>query len=226
MNDYFAAIFSDHMNKLEAFLMICWILWLERNRVAHGHPPQNCGLIWQGATRLLHEFQDASMRGNVQCGSNVNPLAFIWQPPPNGLVKLNCDAAWLPSSKQAGLGFVARNTECEVIFSGAKHIEYSESVLIAEAGAVWWAVKTAHEKHLTKIEVETDSFVLYRSLLTGIPLLQISSLWQDIMDLSSTFEGCHWVFVKRGGNAAAHSIARYALGDIVSSVVDGLVHLE
>ncbi|PWA52241.1 reverse transcriptase [Artemisia annua] len=42
----------------------------------------------------------------------------VRQSPPNGFVKLNCDAAWLPSSKQAGLGFVARNFEGEVIFRG------------------------------------------------------------------------------------------------------------
>ena len=151
------------------------------------------GQIWQSATRLLQEFKDANMRGNVQFGLNVNPLAFDWQPPPNGFVKLNCDVAWLHRSKQAGFGFVARNSVGEIILSWAKHIEYSESVLIAEAGAVWWAVKTAHEKHLSKIEVETYYFVLYRSLLSGIPLLRISSMWHDIMDLSSTFECCYWV---------------------------------
>ena len=42
--------------------MICW---LEHNHIAHGQSPQNCGLIWQGATRLLQEFQDAAMCGNV-----------------------------------------------------------------------------------------------------------------------------------------------------------------
>ncbi|GJR13877.1 reverse transcriptase [Tanacetum coccineum] len=100
------------------------------------------------------------------------------------------------------------------------------SALIAEAGAVWWVVKTAQEKHLTKVEVETDSFVLYQSLSIGKPLLQISSMWHDIMDLASTFECCHWTFVKRSGNAVAHSIARWALGDNVYSIVDGLVHLD
>ncbi|PWA52088.1 hypothetical protein CTI12_AA458320 [Artemisia annua] len=226
VNDYFAAAVSDHENKWEAFLMICWSLWLERNRIAHGQPSQNSGQIWQSATRLLQEFKDAHISGNAQYGLNVNPLASDWQPPPNGFVKLKCDAAWLPSSKQAGLGFVARNSEGEVILSGAKHIEYSESVLIAEASAVWWAIKIAHERHLTKIEVETDSFVLYRSLLTGRPLLQISSMWRDIIDLTSTFECYHWAFVKRDGNAVAHSISRYALGDIVTTVVDGHVHHE
>ncbi|GJU81545.1 reverse transcriptase domain-containing protein [Tanacetum coccineum] len=166
-------------------------------------------LFWEGtphgATRLLQEFQDAAMRGNAQKGTNVNLLASIWQPPSYGFVKVNCDAAWLPSSKQAGIGFVARNSEGEVIL---------------------WAVKTAHEKHLTKIEVETDSFVLYQSLSIGKPLLQISSMWHDIRELASTFECCHWTFVKRSGNVVAHSIARWALGDNVYSVVDGLVHLE
>ncbi|GJV60597.1 reverse transcriptase [Tanacetum coccineum] len=145
------------------------------------------------------------MRGNTQNGTNVNLLASIWQPPPYGFIKVNCDAAWLPSSKQAGLGFVERNSEGEVILSGAKHVEYSQSALIAEAGAVWWAVKTAQEKHLTRIEVETDSFVLYQSLSIGIPNL--------------------YRFTTKC-NAVDHSIARWSLGDHVYSVVDGLVHLE
>nr|GEW06315.1 heat shock transcription factor B4 [Tanacetum cinerariifolium] len=70
------------------------------NRIAHGQSPENCRLIWQGATRLLQEFQDAAMHGNAQTGINVNLLASIWQPPPYRFVKVICDAAWLPSSKQ------------------------------------------------------------------------------------------------------------------------------
>ncbi|GJT78577.1 reverse transcriptase [Tanacetum coccineum] len=226
VNDYFEVVVSDHHNKWEAFLMICWGLWLERNRIAHEQSPQNCRLIWQSATRLLQEFQDAAMRGNAENGTNVNVLVSIWQPPPYGFVKVNCDAAWLTSSKQAGIGFVARNSEGEVILSGAKHVEYSQSAIMAEAEAVCWAVKTGQEKQLTRIEVETDSFVLYQSLSIGKPLLQISSIWQDIRELASTFKCCHWTFVKRSGNVVDHSIARWALGDNAYSVVDGLVHLE
>ncbi|PWA97583.1 hypothetical protein CTI12_AA027380 [Artemisia annua] len=226
VNDYFAIVVSDHHNKWEVFLMICWSIWLERNRITHGQSPQDSGLIWQGAIRLLQQFQDATMRCNVQSGTIVDPLASIWQPPPYGFVKIDCDATWLPSSKQVCLGFVARNSEGEIIFSEAKHVEYSDTVLIAEAEAVWWAIKTAHEKHLTRIEIETDSFVLYQSLFNGKPLQQISSMCQDIKDLTSTFECCHWTFVKRGGNEIAHSINRWALGDIVNFVVNGLVHHE
>ncbi|GJV05126.1 reverse transcriptase [Tanacetum coccineum] len=226
VNDYFTAAVSDHRNRWEAFLIICWSLWLERNRIVHGQSPQNCGSIWQGATRLLQEFHDAAICGNAQSETNADPLASTWHPPPYSFVKVNCDAAWLPSSKKAGLRFVARNSEGEIIFSGAKHVKYLESVLLAEAEAVWWAVKTAHENHLPRIQVETDSFVLYHSLFIEKPLLQIASLWQDIMDLASTFECCHWTFVKRGGNAVAHSIASSALGNIISRVVDDLVHLE
>ncbi|PWA69938.1 hypothetical protein CTI12_AA292670 [Artemisia annua] len=237
--------------------MICWSIWLERNRIEHGQSPQDSGLIWQGAIRLLQEFQDAAMRCNVQSGTIVDTLASIWQPPPYGFVKINCDAAWLPSSKQVGLGllqetqkpppygFVKINCNAawlpsskqvglgllqekkvRLFFPEQSTLITQSLVLIAEAEAVWWAVKTAHEKHLTRIEIETDSFVLYQSLFNGKPLHQISSMWQDMKDLTSTFECCHWTFVRRGGNAIAHGIARWALGDIVNSVVDGLVHHE
>ncbi|GJT67024.1 hypothetical protein Tco_1018504 [Tanacetum coccineum] len=74
------------------------------------------------------------------------------------------------------------NSEGEVILSGAKHVEYSQSAIMAEAEVVCWAVKTGQEKQLTRIE--------------------------------------------RSGNAVDHSIARWALGDNVYYVVDGLVHLE
>ncbi|GKA73142.1 reverse transcriptase, partial [Tanacetum coccineum] len=226
VNGYFTADISDHRNRWEAFLMICWSLWLERNHIVHGQSPQNCGSIWQGAIRLLQEFHDAAICGNAQFKTNVDPLASTWHPPHYSFVKVNCDDAWFPSSKQAGLGFVARNSKGEIIVSGVKHVEYSESVLLVEVEAVWWAVKTAHENHLPRIQVETDSFVLYHSLFIEKPLFQIASLWQDIMDLASTFECCHWTFVKRGGNAVAHSIAGSTLENIVSRVVDDLVHLE
>ncbi|GKD11905.1 hypothetical protein Tco_1196312 [Tanacetum coccineum] len=74
-----------------------------------------------------------AIRGNTQSETNADPLASTWHPPPYSFVKVNCDAAWLPSSKQAGLRFVARNSEGEIIFSGAKHVKYLESVLLAKA---------------------------------------------------------------------------------------------
>ena len=93
VNDYFAAAVSDQENKWEAFLMICWSLWLERNRIAHANLLRIVGRFGKALLCLLHEFKDAHMSGNAHFGSNINPLAFDWQPPPNGFVKLNCMVA-------------------------------------------------------------------------------------------------------------------------------------
>ncbi|GKE50940.1 hypothetical protein Tco_1486096, partial [Tanacetum coccineum] len=101
VNGYFIADISDHRNRWEAFLMIC-------------------------AIRLLQEFHDVAICGNAQFETNVDPLASTWHPPHYSFVKVNCDDAWFPSSKQAGLGFVARNSKGEMIVSGAKHVEYSD----------------------------------------------------------------------------------------------------
>nr|GEU88220.1 reverse transcriptase [Tanacetum cinerariifolium] len=76
----------------------------------------NYGSIWQGATRLLQEFHDAAICGNEQSETIVDPLASTWHPPLYSFVKVNYDAAWLPSSKQAGDGCVARNSDGEIIF--------------------------------------------------------------------------------------------------------------
>ncbi|GJV77762.1 hypothetical protein Tco_1509346 [Tanacetum coccineum] len=46
---------------------------------------------------------------------------FITRPLPYGFAKANYDVAWLPSSKEAGLGFVVRNSKAGVILSGVTH---------------------------------------------------------------------------------------------------------
>lgn len=78
--------------------------------------------------------------------------------------------------------------------------------------------------NLTMIEIETDSLTLYCSLRFGRPILQISSMWHDIVDLALTLEYRNWTFVKRSGNRVAYNIPTWALCDIPTTVANELVH--
>ncbi|GJR79256.1 ribonuclease H-like domain-containing protein [Tanacetum coccineum] len=76
-------------------------------------PMKITGTDGRRAIRLLQEFHDVAICGNAQFETNVDPLASTWHPPHYSFVKVNCDDAWFPSSKQAGLGFVARNLKVD-----------------------------------------------------------------------------------------------------------------
>ena len=57
---------------------------------------------------------------------------YPWTPPPPGWIKLNVDAGFDPITRQAGLGFVARNHLSGVVFSGWTSDHLCSSVEEAE----------------------------------------------------------------------------------------------
>ncbi|GJW22252.1 retrovirus-related pol polyprotein from transposon TNT 1-94 [Tanacetum coccineum] len=67
----------------------------------------------------------------------------VWSRPEADHIKVNCDAAWQKESGKAGLGFVARDYNGEVLFSGARFNYYARSPLEAEEKDVHWAMSHA-----------------------------------------------------------------------------------
>ncbi|GJX87232.1 reverse transcriptase [Tanacetum coccineum] len=125
-----------------------------------------------------------------------NTHTSVWLRPEIDLIKVNCDAAWKKESGKAGLGFVARDHNGEVLFSGARLDCYASSPLEAEAKAVHWAMTHVLSRGYSRIIFETDSLCLVKALHNKVILLQ-------------------------EGNRVAHSIANVALSCSYESILDG-----
>ncbi|OMO87873.1 hypothetical protein COLO4_20537 [Corchorus olitorius] len=82
-----------------------------------------------------------------------------WKAPELGWIKVNCDGAQDPITKNARLGIVMRDNQSRVI--GGFHKETkARSSLIAEAIAIKEGLEKAREKGFPKIILETDCQLL------------------------------------------------------------------
>ncbi|GKA33741.1 reverse transcriptase [Tanacetum coccineum] len=150
-----------------------------------------------------------------------NTHTGVWLRPKINLIKVNCDVAWKKESGKAGLGFVARDHNGEVLFSGARLDCYTSYPLEAEAKSVHWAMTHVLSRGYSRVIFETDSLCLVKALHNKVILLQVASLFSDILSHSLAFDVCCWSFVKRVGNRVAHSIANLALSCSCESILDG-----
>ncbi|KAL6144481.1 hypothetical protein ACLB2K_055173 [Fragaria x ananassa] len=89
----------------------------------------------------------------------VSNVTQNWSPPPPGHIKINCDAAWIESSKLTGISALAR--DCHgILFDGATLLCRMGSVLEAEATVAAVAIEVAKRLPPSPIILESDSKAL------------------------------------------------------------------
>nr|AAM18736.1 putative reverse transcriptase [Oryza sativa Japonica Group] len=84
----------------------------------------------------------------------------VWRRPPLNFVKINTDGAYSSNMKQGGWGFVIRDQTGAVLQAGAGPAAYLQDAFHAEVVACAAAIKTASERGMSRIELETDSMML------------------------------------------------------------------
>ncbi|PWA41769.1 hypothetical protein CTI12_AA548270 [Artemisia annua] len=223
-HDFCRVILENFPAEWEVFMMILWGLWTRRNKHFHGQLNGREGKVEEVAKVILSDYQKENQRGIISSTNGVhNTHTTVWLRPNAQHIKINCDAAWQKESGKAGLGFVARDYNGEVLFSGTRLEWYASSPLEAEAKAVHWAMIHALNRGYSNVIFETDSLCLVKALHNKIVLLEIASLFSEILSRSMAFNDCKWSFVKREGNRVAHSIASLALSCSNEIMLDGSV---
>ena len=84
--------------------------------------------------------------------------------------------------------------------------------LFAESSAFVWAFQLAKNNVTKKIIVEGDAKLVVDALLSSPDDVRwdIAALINDAMCLAGTFSSCKFGRIKREGNVATHSLAKYA----------------
>nr|GFA25246.1 reverse transcriptase [Tanacetum cinerariifolium] len=98
----------------EIFMMKLWGLWTRRNKCFHDQLNGREGNVEAVAKFVLSEQHMANQRETTSTLPNTH--TGVWLRPEIDLIKVNFDAAWKKESRKAGLGFVARDYNGEVLF--------------------------------------------------------------------------------------------------------------
>ncbi|XVF21078.1 hypothetical protein REPUB_Repub12eG0059700 [Reevesia pubescens] len=190
----------------DLFNLVCctlWLLWNNRNTCFHSHKCVNLEVLISCASRIASEStnQHETSAGPTDVAS--------WRPPPFGKTKINVDASLIPGLQGASLGIVTRSDDGLVLFSAKVMKLYTTSHLTAEIEAILQGLLLAYEWGLRDVILETDCLqALTEIRREGHSLIQDGFLVADIRKLSSLFNTCNIVFVRRSANILAHDLAK------------------
>ena len=143
--------------EMELFLLLCWVIWNQRNTIVHGGTLQDLNRLVQRATDLLEEFRDAQVQLAI-------PSQFVavqtWTPPTGFQYKINFDAVMFVDIKASGFRVVIRNDKGEVMAAlsvkGPPMMDSEEAEVLAGRKALEFALDSGSRRWFWK-EITLES---------------------------------------------------------------------
>ena len=193
-------------DRVAEFVAVMWECWNSRNRFIFGQ--QDCwrGGLAQRAINFVHEFR--AMKEQGQRCSMLEDQS-IWEPPSEGLLKVNFDAGMFPGAG-GGWGFTICDKDGDIVLAGVSQKMGYNGAELEEAGACLFALKQALAHGFRNLVIEGDCLALISKLRRQVrPNNMLGFFISAILSTSALFEFVSWSFVRRGGNCVAHSLAKY-----------------
>jgi ribonuclease HI len=129
-----------------------------------------------------------------------------WQPPSDGVLKINCDGAFLSGSSEGSTGAVLRKFDGSFLGASARWLSAVSSALVAEAEACRDGLRLAlNRTEFSGVILETDSLQLvslWNSRLQQYS--EIAVILEDIAEMISPLPSFCFSHVKRLANHVAH----------------------
>jgi hypothetical protein len=136
--------------------------------------------------------------------SSTDEGAQRWCVPPPRTLKINCDGAFIQDTLNGGWGFIIRD------HAGAERLSVVPDALTAETTVCAKALQSATDFGISQIQLEMDSSVLKKTLLSSS--MDLAATRMIIRDTRELLLG-HFVYndvlsVPRVCNSVAHELAR------------------
>lgn len=135
-----------------------------------------------------------------------------WNPPTEGVFKINVDGAFDARSGKGGVGLVVRDSLGNTVEAKAIPIPISFSAELVEALGVRFALYLAVNNADKAYIVEGDAQSVIQMLQgTSNVKANLEVVIRDSIYLASRLNSCSFNFVSRNCNGVANVIAKYAL---------------
>jgi hypothetical protein len=159
---------KDTINKIWSFakdgqlkvVVLLWRWWSARNKANDYEKIVNAAEIQRSTLFYLSGFK----KPNTTSKHVATDVKSSWKTPPADTYKVNVDGAFHSDSRTGGWGFVIRNTNGEVLASGAGNISFAASAIHTEAIAAYKGLQHAAQLGMAKIILETNATVLADAL--------------------------------------------------------------
>ncbi|XP_021839401.2 uncharacterized protein [Spinacia oleracea] len=194
--------------KLRLFATLVWACWCYRNKAVFEEGEIEPVQVATGFARLVNVIKQYNERVAPHTNGSVVASACSWSPPPQGTVKINIDAHLY--STGVGVGVVIRDYRGVVLVAAVKRTDAAWSPNVAEASIALYGVALAKRLGYEKVMLECDAINIVRTIdknEEGAP--PIFLFFNDIRRVKSQFSFFKCVHVRRGGNTAAHLVARW-----------------
>ena len=194
---------------INIFPWICWIIWVERNRLLLEKRISTPEEALIKAIKAAREWEAAQLAPQKALKLNLRSTPEKELPP--NTITCNTDAAWIASSTKAGFGWIFFDSSDMEIHRGSSNQLHVSSACMAEALAVREALLHASSLGFTKIWLRSVSQVLMREINQKRGPTELFGILSDIVSLSSSFQFCCFSFLPRDLNGLADSIVKAQL---------------
>ncbi|KAL8465018.1 hypothetical protein ACS0TY_034484 [Phlomoides rotata] len=168
------------------FISLLWGAWWAQNIFYFEDRLLDMGFIQMMVRGLVDEYKRANACFGHVARTPQIPEQSTWKPPEPGSVKVNADASI--GSGGGSIGGIARDEQGLALWCFAEKTEGEMEVETVEALVVLRACTLAMEQQVTKLEVEMDSQILYKTLISPKPNISFFGLVvDDILSLCSFF---------------------------------------
>ena len=200
-------ILSQKEEKKLTIIGLLWSWWDARNKANAGEKLRFTEEVLFRA-RMINISTDMEIMGNAV--SELVSQNKKWDPPSEGVWKVNIDGAFSVANKRGAWGFVMRDSEGKAAMAGAGCIEIATNALSAEAHACVEALNAIAEVGVQNIVLESDSLVLVKALQSTEHDQALGGvLFREAKFLMSTlFNSASVEHVSRSCNFAAHELAK------------------
>ncbi|XP_027184061.1 uncharacterized protein LOC113782367 [Coffea eugenioides] len=201
------------LDRIKLTANILWQIWKARNRMVFHLESTDTKQVVDKAQLEWIEYENET---DANAGKQVTPemdrqQQHCWEPPKEGVIEINTDAAISARMVRTSQGIIARNWLGKIIkakgISECKQGDASRE----ESLAIRSALVMAKDACWTNIEVQTDSKGVVDQINTGnVQDSNIETVLEDIDDLRQEFDCCKFSFVPRKGNGCSHALAQFA----------------
>lgn len=186
---------------------IVWSLWKARNLLLFEKR-----LLTPKET-ILKAITEAKEWIRAQPCPSPKPMIPVIRVEPNpntaGLMSIYTDAAWNPSTGEAGLGWIIDDRISKTQHSAS--LTSVSSPLMAETLAVITAINFALSHGLDAVSILSDSQILMNTIMKRENKLEIFGVLRDIYSLLPSFKSISFSFINRTANVWADNVAKQAL---------------